>query len=119
MTYGFFMKYFKIFLFSIFCVLLVSCSSILERRNVKIELLSESETEIVFSGSCSESAKVVENIDVLYPNDETAIVVATVTLASFANEDLKGDFIIKVKNNPKLRFVLFGTKKHIIWIKNK
>ena len=120
MAYGFFfMKILKVFILSIFCVLLTACSVTLERRNVKIQLESETEQEIVFNGSCFESTKVVNNIEVLYPNQETAIVLATATSANFMDKNASDNFVICIKNNPKLRFVLFGTKKHIIWIRNK
>lgn len=109
----------RIFIFSIFCVLLTACSATLERRNVKIQLESETEQEIVFNGSCFESTKVVNNIEVFYPDSETAVVLATATSANFVDKNASDNFVIRIKNNPKLRFVLFGTKKHIIWIKNK
>ena len=120
------MRYLKIIVLSVFCVLLTSCSTSLERRYVKIELLSETENELVFSFDCMESAKVFD-VDVSYPSSDTACINATAYLASssasivemFTDRNLKGNFTIRIKNNPNLRFVVLGSKKHIIWIKNR
>ena len=120
------MRYLKIFLISIFCILLTSCSATLERRYVKVDLLSETENELVFSFDCMESAKVFD-VCVSYPSSDTACIDATAYLSGtgvsiiemLTDKDLKGNFTVRVKNNPNLRFVVLGTKKHIIWIKNK
>ena len=93
---------------------------------MKVDLLSETENELVFSFDCMESAKVFD-VCVSYPSSDTACIDATAYLSGtgvsiiemLTDKDLKGNFTVRVKNNPNLRFVVLGTKKHIIWIKNK